>query len=99
MNKSLLSLVKVIGLTAVSVFLGTLSSVNTMPTTLAEWKAAVVPALWAVFLAERLLVQSAVTADLTATPPPAPPPPPAAPPAPAVASQTVQTSSPLPRVQ
>jgi hypothetical protein len=73
MNSSLLALLRISGLTVVGAFLGTMSSVTTMPTTLLEWKAAVMPALWAAFVAERVLVQSTVTADLAAAVAPAAP--------------------------
>lgn len=73
MNLSNLApLAKISGLTIAGAFLGALSSASTMPTTFAEWKAVLLPALWAAFLAERVLLQSTVGAQLAASPLPYP---------------------------
>jgi len=63
---SLVPFLKISALTIAGAFLGTLSSVNTMPSSLAEWKAVVLPALWASFLAERLLMSQAVASAVAA---------------------------------
>ena len=59
---SLAPFLKISALTVAGAFLGSLSSVQSMPSSLAEWKAVVLPALWASFLAERVLMSQAVAA-------------------------------------
>jgi len=71
---SLMPFLKISGLTVAGALLGSLSSVSVMPSSFAEWKAMLLPALWAAFLAERLLLQQTVASSAIAAVAPAPPP-------------------------
>ena len=57
MNPALVSILKVSGITISAAFLSALSTMTAMPTSLVEWKAAIMPAVWAAFIAERVLLQ------------------------------------------
>ncbi len=67
MNPTLLSLLKISGITVSAAFLSALSTMTMMPTTLVEWKQAIMPAVWAAFIAERVLLQQTLAKQVVAT--------------------------------